>query len=104
MLASTTHGALGTGTSSLKVFQDSSLTSTCCHAYARRPRVHPGGRLQLFGREREKSAWNSKRRLVLSGRRRPDKTLAVESGRVGGSQFTLEAKRIGKFNLTLAPE
>ena len=31
-----------------------------------------------------------------------DKTLAVDSGRVGGSQFTLEAKRIGKFKLTLA--
>jgi hypothetical protein len=26
----------------------------------------------------------------------------VESGRVGGSQFTLEAKRIGKFKLTLS--
>jgi len=31
-----------------------------------------------------------------------EKTLAVDSGRVGGSQFTLEAKRIGKFKLTLA--
>jgi alpha-2-macroglobulin-like protein len=28
----------------------------------------------------------------------------VESGRVGGSQFTLEAKRIGKFKLTLQAE
>ncbi len=32
----------------------------------------------------------------------PQKNLAVESGRVGGSQFTIEAKRIGKFKLTLS--
>src|SRR5262249_42290081 len=31
-----------------------------------------------------------------------DKSLPVESGRVGGAQFTLEARRIGKFKLTLA--
>src|SRR5262249_53536238 len=31
-----------------------------------------------------------------------DKTVAVDAGRVGGSQFTLEARRIGKFKLTLA--
>src|SRR6185369_14590039 len=31
-----------------------------------------------------------------------DKNLAVDSGRVGGSQFTVEAKRIGKFKLTLS--
>jgi uncharacterized protein YfaS (alpha-2-macroglobulin family) len=31
-----------------------------------------------------------------------EKTLSVESGRVGGSQFTLNAKRIGKFKLTLS--
>src|SRR6266581_2223036 len=30
------------------------------------------------------------------------KTVAVDSGRVGASQFTLEARRIGKFKLTLA--
>jgi hypothetical protein len=32
----------------------------------------------------------------------PGKTVAVNSGRVGGSQFTIEARRIGKFKLTLA--
>jgi len=31
-----------------------------------------------------------------------EKTLSVESGRVGGSQFTLNANRIGKFKLTLS--
>jgi len=30
-----------------------------------------------------------------------EKNVAVESARVGGAQFTLEAKRIGKFKLTL---
>ena len=33
---------------------------------------------------------------------RREKALAVEAGRVGGSQFTIEANRIGKFKLTLA--
>ena len=31
-----------------------------------------------------------------------EKSVAVDSARVGGSQFTLEAKRIGKFKLTLS--
>ena len=31
-----------------------------------------------------------------------EKSVAVDSGRVGGSQFTIEAKRIGKFKLTLS--
>ncbi len=30
-----------------------------------------------------------------------EKTVSVDSNRVGGSQFTIEAKRIGKFKLTL---
>ena len=32
----------------------------------------------------------------------PDKSVAAESGRVGASQFTLTATRIGKFKLTLS--
>jgi uncharacterized protein YfaS (alpha-2-macroglobulin family) len=31
-----------------------------------------------------------------------DKSLSVESGRVGGAQFTVQANRIGKFKLTLS--
>jgi uncharacterized protein YfaS (alpha-2-macroglobulin family) len=31
-----------------------------------------------------------------------DKTIGVDAGRVGGAQFTIEAKRIGKFKLTLS--
>jgi uncharacterized protein YfaS (alpha-2-macroglobulin family) len=34
----------------------------------------------------------------------PEKSLFVENDRVGGSQFTLQAKRIGKFKLTLKAE
>ena len=32
----------------------------------------------------------------------PNKSVAVDSAQVGGSQFTLEARRIGKFKLTLS--
>src|SRR5437660_10318750 len=33
-----------------------------------------------------------------------EKSVTVDSARVGGSQFTLEAKRIGKFKLTLSAQ
>ena len=73
------------------------------HPHPGRPRLHPRGRLQLL----------AARAADVSLQLQPDdwfalvddvadKTVAVESGRVGGSQFTLEAKRIGKFKLTLS--
>jgi hypothetical protein len=35
---------------------------------------------------------------------KPEKSLVFENDRVGGSQFTIGAKRIGKFKLTLKAE
>jgi hypothetical protein len=40
MLASTTHGALGSGTSSLKVFRLLRRSRHACHSHSRRPRLH----------------------------------------------------------------
>jgi hypothetical protein len=105
MLASTKQGALGSGTSSLKVFQDFftefdlpvTLTQgdqvsipVAVYNYSGsrgevRLRLQQGEWFSLAGDEAEKS-------------------LVVESGRVGGSQFTIEAKRIGKSKLTLRAE
>ena len=103
MLASTTQGALGSGASSLKVFQDFfadldlpvtltqgdqvSLPVAVYNYSGSRGEVH----LQL-----QQDDWFS---LVGDA---PEKSLAVDSGRVGGSQFTIEAKRTGKFKLTLS--
>ena len=103
MLASTTHGALGSGVSSIKVFQDFfvdldlpvTLTQgdrvsvpVAVYNYARR-----GGDVHL---ELKNEDWF---RLVDDN---ASKDVAVASGRIGASQFTIEAQRIGRFKLTLA--
>jgi uncharacterized protein YfaS (alpha-2-macroglobulin family) len=104
MLASTQSGALGTGASSFKVFQDFfvdldlpvTLTQgdrvaipIAVYNYSGRP-----GRVSLKLQPEE---WYS-----LENEDASEKTISVESGHVGGSQFTLNAKRIGKFKLTLS--
>ena len=103
MLASTERGALGTATSSLKVFQDFFVDLDLPVTLTQGDRVsipvavynYSGARgdvtLQL-----QSDDWFS---LVHDV---PDKTIAVDAAQVGGSQFALEAKRIGKFKLTLS--
>jgi uncharacterized protein YfaS (alpha-2-macroglobulin family) len=103
MLASTTHGALGSATSSLKVFQDFFVDLDLPVTLTQGDRVsipvavynYSGARgdvrLQL-----EPEEWFS---LVDDI---GEKSVEVDSSRVGGSQFTLEARRIGKFKLTLS--
>jgi uncharacterized protein YfaS (alpha-2-macroglobulin family) len=104
-IASTQQGALGTSTSSLKVFQDFfvdldlPLTLTqgdrvsipvAIYNYAGSP-----GDVNL---KLEANDWFSLVEDVA------EKSVTVESGRVGNSQFTLEAKRIGKFKLSLSAQ
>ncbi len=105
MLASTQSGALGTGTSSIKVFQDFfvdldlpvTLTQGDCvtipiaiYNYSGKP-----GNVSL---KLTPEDWFSLDNDAA------DKSLSVESGRVGGSQFSVTAKRIGKYKLTLAAQ
>jgi uncharacterized protein YfaS (alpha-2-macroglobulin family) len=102
MLASTEHGALGTGTSSLKVFQDFFVDLDLPVTLTQGDRVslpvalynYSGGRGDV-SLNLQPDDWFS---LVDDT---PDKTVSVDSNRVGSSQFTLEARRIGKFKLTL---
>ena len=103
MIASTQHGALGTSTSSLKVFQDFFVDLDLPVTLTQGDRVsipvavynYSGSRgdvsLQL-----QPEDWYS---LIDDS---AEKSLNVDSSRVGGSQFTVEAKRIGKFKLTVA--
>jgi uncharacterized protein YfaS (alpha-2-macroglobulin family) len=103
MIASTTRGALGSGTSSIKVFQDFFVDLDLPVTLTQGDRVsipvavynYSGARGDV-GLQLQTDDWFS---LVEDT---AAKKLAVESGRVGGSQFTLEAKRIGKFKLTLS--
>lgn len=102
MLASTARGALGSGTSSLKVFQDFFVDLDLPVTLTQGDRVslpvavynyspHAGNvSLKL-----SKADWFS---LVEDS---AEKNVAVDPDRVGGTQFTLEAKRIGKFKLML---
>ncbi len=103
MLASTPHGALGSATSSLKVFQDFFVDLDLPVTLTQGDRVSiPVAVYNYSGQQGDVSLqlqpddWYSLADDVA------DKTVAVDSGRVGGSQFTLEAKRIGKFKLTLS--
>ena len=103
MLASTTHGALGSATSSLKVFQDFFVDLDLPVTLTQGDRVslpvgvynYSGARGDVSLRLQEED-WFSLVDDVA------EKSVAVDSARVGRSQFTLEAKRIGKFKLTLS--
>jgi A-macroglobulin complement component/carboxypeptidase family protein/alpha-2-macroglobulin family protein/MG2 domain-containing protein/A-macroglobulin receptor/macroglobulin-like protein len=103
MLASTTHGALGSATSSLKVFQDFFVDLDLPVTLTQGDRVSiPVAVYNYSGARGDVSLklqpedWFS---LVDDA---AEKSVTVDSARVGGSQFTLEAKRIGKFKLTLS--
>jgi uncharacterized protein YfaS (alpha-2-macroglobulin family) len=103
LVASTVHGALGSGSSSVKVFQDFFADLDLPVTLTEGDRVsipvaiynYSGGRGNV-SLKLEKDDWFS---LVEDV---PEKSLAVEAGRVGASQFTIHANRIGKFKLTLA--
>ncbi len=103
MMASTTRGALGSGTSSIKVFQDFFVDLDLPVTLTQGDRVsipvavyNYSGGIGNVSLQLHQDDWFSLVEDVA------DKTLAVDSGRVGGSQFTVEAKRIGKFKLTLS--
>jgi A-macroglobulin TED domain/Alpha-2-macroglobulin family/MG2 domain/A-macroglobulin receptor binding domain/Carboxypeptidase regulatory-like domain/Alpha-2-macroglobulin bait region domain len=103
MMASTTRGALGSGTSSLKVFQDFFVDLDLPVTLTQGDRVsipvavyNYSGAAGDVNLQLKDDDWFSHVDDVA------EKNLTVDSARVGGSQFTLEAKRIGKFKLTLA--
>jgi hypothetical protein len=103
MIASTQHGALGTSTSSVKVFQDFFVDLDLPVTLTQGDRVsipvaiyNYSGSPGDVNLHLEADSWFS---LVDDV---GEKSVTVESSRVGGSQFTLEAKRIGKFKLTLS--
>ena len=103
LTASTARGALGSGNSSLKVFQDFFVDLDLPVTLTQGDRVsipvaaynYSGARGNI-DLKLQPADWFS---LVNDV---PDKSLAVDSDRVGGADFTLEAKRIGKFKLTLS--
>jgi uncharacterized protein YfaS (alpha-2-macroglobulin family) len=103
MMASTARGALGSGTAGIKVFQDFFVDLDLPVTLTQGDSVSIPVAVYNYSEARgevdlalEAADWFS-----LAGDT-ADKTLAVEAGRTGGSQFTIQANRIGKFKLTLA--
>lgn len=105
MLASTQHGALGTATSSLKVFQDFFADLDLPVKLTQGDQVSiPVAIYNYSGAKGDVQVrlkpgdWFS---LVDDV---PEKSVHLDAGHVGGSQFTLEARRIGKFKLILSAQ
>ena len=103
LTASTTRGALGSGASSVKVFQDFFVDLDLPVTLTQGDRVsipvavyNYAGASGEVGLELKAADWYG-----MSGDAAA-KSVKVEAGKVGGASFTIEAKRIGKFKLTLA--
>ena len=103
MLASTASGALGTATSSLKVFQDFFVDLDLPVTLTQGDQVSlPIAIYNYSGKPGQVSLKLKREDWFSLDHDTPEKSVAAESGRVGGSQFTLTASRIGKFKLTLS--
>ncbi|MGA9670572.1 MAG: MG2 domain-containing protein [Terracidiphilus sp.] len=103
MLASTQSGALGSASSSLKVFQDFFADIDLPVTLTQGDRVSiPVAVYNYSGKSGQVSLKLQPDDWYSLNDDTAEKTLTVESGRVGGSQFTLNANRIGKFKLTLS--
>ena len=103
MLASTESGALGSSSSSLKVFQDFFVDLDLPVTLTQGDRVSlPVAIYNYSGKRSQVSLALQPGDWYTLENDTPDKTASVDSGRVGGSQFTINANRIGKFKLTLS--
>jgi A-macroglobulin TED domain/Alpha-2-macroglobulin family/Carboxypeptidase regulatory-like domain/MG2 domain/A-macroglobulin receptor binding domain/Alpha-2-macroglobulin bait region domain len=102
MLASTPSGSLGSGTSSLKVFQDFFVDLDLPITLTQGDRVSiPVAIYNYSGAPGQVSLKLQPEAWFSLDNDNSEKSVSVESGRVGASQFTLNANRIGKFKLTL---
>jgi uncharacterized protein YfaS (alpha-2-macroglobulin family) len=107
MLANTQSGALGSGTSSLKVFQDFFVDLDLPVTLTQGDRVSiPVAVYNYSGKPGNVSVTlqpDSDSWYTIEGDL-AQKSVSVASGAVGGTQFTISANRIGKFKLTLTAQ
>ena len=102
MIASTKRGALGTSTSTLKVFQDFFVDLDLPVTLTQGDRLSiPVAIYNYSGSGGDVSLHLEPGDCFSLVEDVADKSVALNSARVGGSQFTLEARRIGRFKLTL---
>jgi uncharacterized protein YfaS (alpha-2-macroglobulin family) len=102
MIASTTSGALGSGDSSIKVFQDFFVDLDLPVTLTQGDRISiPVAIYNYSGKSGQVSVHLQPSDWYTLDDEAATKNVAVDSGRVSGTQFTVVAKRIGKFKLTL---
>jgi hypothetical protein len=102
MLASTRDGAIGMGTGSLKVFQDFFADLDLPVTLTQGDRVTlPVAIYNYTGKAGETTLKLQHENWFTLDNDTEEKQVHIASGQVGGSQFTLNANRIGKFKLTL---
>ena len=103
MFASTKNGALGSGTSALKVFKDFFVDLDLPVTLTQGDRVTiPVALYNYVGQKGDVTLALEQCDWFALDDDVDEKTVAVEAGRVGAAQFTIEAKQIGKFKLTIA--
>jgi alpha-2-macroglobulin-like protein len=103
MLASTESGALGSATSSLKVFQDFFVDLDLPVTLTQGDRVSiPVAIYNYSGKSGDVNLKLQPDDWYSLNNDAPEKSVSVDSGRVGSASFTINANRIGKFKLTLA--
>jgi len=105
MIASTQHGALGTFTSSLKVFQDFFVDLDLPVTLTQGDRVSiPVGIYNYSDSPGDVTLQLKAEDWFSLAEDTPAKSVRVDPARVGKSQFILETRRIGKFKLTLSAQ
>ncbi len=102
MFASTKAGALGSGTSSLKVFQDFFADADLPVTLTQGDRVSiPVAAYNYTGTAGDVTLTLQQEDWFDLVGDVGEKTIRVEAGKVGGAQFTLQVDRLGKFKLAL---
>ncbi len=103
MLASTVSGALGSATASLKVFQDFFVDLDLPVTLTQGDQISlPIAVYNYSGKSGQVSLKLKREDWFSLDNDTPEKSVAAEVGRIGSSQFTITATRIGKFKLTLS--
>jgi uncharacterized protein YfaS (alpha-2-macroglobulin family) len=102
MIASTQQGVLGTSTSTLRVFQDFFVDLDLPVTLTQGDSVSiPVAVYNYSGSEGDVSLHLQRDEWFSLVNDVADKSIALNSARVGGSEFTIQANRIGKYKLKL---
>jgi hypothetical protein len=101
MFASTQNGALGTATSGIKVFQDFFVDLDLPVTLTQGDRVTIPVAVYNYAGHSADVQLTLKPETWFALEDDEEKKVAVAAGQVGAAQFTIEAKQIGKFKLTV---